>query len=496
MLFAPHGSSAGVFCNSAATSPPGAFASLVLTFSQAEVSNPGCESPSPGSVAMAELTTCQLGARSTVSALAAGTNATDNAITAMATLPRLTPSTELPPRSRQNLFVAFPNKSGRYRSGLARSRPAAIGNLPALSAAPERPRPNLLRELSEQAILETIFREGPITRPEIAERTNISKPTVSAVVERLVAAELVQTAGERPGRRGRTPLAFTVNSAAGIVAGVDIGSTRLRVSAVDIYGAPLKDVELETSRGGPREVEEQITAAVRGIDRELGGRHGELLAMGVATPGVVDPETSRVTSLAWHVSATGEFDSLATLESRFNVPVLVDNDVNMAAVGEKWRGLAGGVSTFVVISIGAGVGMGIVIQDELFRGFHGAAGEIGYLPLARDPFDVHHRRLGGLEDEIAAEGLLAAYREAGGSADSAREVFERSRTGDTLAVTVVETAAQRIGLAIATVCAVIDPELVVLGGRIGGASDLLPAVRATVGRPPPPATPHQHPIPA
>ncbi len=346
----------------------------------------------------------------------------------------------------------------------------------------ESPRPNLLRELSEQAILETIFRDGPITRPEIAERTNISKPTVSAVVERLVQAQLVHSAGERPGRRGRTPLAFTVNSAAGFVVGVDIGSTRLRVSAVDIYGGALRDVELSTSHGGPREVEEQITGTVRSIDRELGGRHGELLAMGVSTPGVVDPETSRVTSLAWHVSATGEFDAPATLQKRFGVPVLVDNDVNMAAVGEKWRGLAGGSSTFVVISIGAGVGMGIVIEDELFRGFHGAAGEIGYLPLARDPFDAHHRRLGGLEDEIGAEGILAAYREAGGSAESAREVFERSRAGDAAAREVIEGAAQRIGLAIATVCAVIDPELVVLGGRIGGAADLLPAVRATTAR--------------
>lgn len=342
--------------------------------------------------------------------------------------------------------------------------------------------PNLLRELSEQAILETIFREGPITRPEIAERTNISKPTVSAVVERLVQAELVLAAGERPGRRGRTPLAFTVNSAAGFVVGVDLGSTRLRVAAVDIYGGALRELDLETTREGPRAVEEQITGAVRQIDRELAGRQGELLAMGVSTPGVVDPVTRRVTSLAWHVSATGEFDSLATLESRFNVPVLVDNDINMAAVGEKWHGLAGGVSTFVVISIGAGVGMGVVINDELYRGFHGAAGEIGYLPLARDPFDAHHRKLGGLEDEVGAEGLVAAFTEAGGSAGSAREVLEAARAGDTAAQEVVTNVAQRVGLAIATVCAIIDPELVVLGGRIGGAPDLLPEVRATVGR--------------
>src|SRR3954469_19785508 len=127
----------------------------------------------------------------------------------------------------------------------------------------QSPRPNLLRELSEQAVLEAIFREGPMTRPEIAARTGISKPTVSAVVDRLVRARLVQPAGERPGRGGGTPpalpvkapagrggggrappLAFTVNASAGYVIGIDIGSTRLRVEAVDIYGERLAGLEL------------------------------------------------------------------------------------------------------------------------------------------------------------------------------------------------------------------------------------------------------------
>lgn len=323
-------------------------------------------------------------------------------------------------------------------------------------------------------------------------------------------ARLVQPAGERPGRRGRTPIAFTVNSAAGFVIGIDIGSTTLRVAATDIYGAVLREDELEAATGGARAVDEQITAVVRDVVRRLGASHGELLAMGVSTPGVVDPATRRVTSLAWNVSSTGQLDALATLESRFGVPVLVDNDVNMAAVGEKWHGLGRGVSTFVFIWIGAGVGMGIVLDDDLFRGFHGAAGEIAYLPLASDPFDAHHRRIGALEDEIGAAGVLDAYNRAaaggtrpahpaadveaaasgrrtqatgpGAPAESAREVFERAAGGDAAAVEVVENVARRLGLAIATVCAVIDPELVILGGRIGGAVDLLPAVRATVGR--------------
>ncbi|HWM09300.1 MAG TPA: ROK family transcriptional regulator [Solirubrobacteraceae bacterium] len=342
------------------------------------------------------------------------------------------------------------------------------------------PRPNLLRQLSEQAILEAIFHEGPITRPEIAARTGISKPTVSAVVSRLVQGHLVQPVGERTGRRGRAPVAFTVNSAAGFVVGVDVGSTVLRVAAADIYGEVALERELPAATDGARDLDRRLTAEIREVEREL---EGELLAIGVSTPGVVDPATRRVTSLAYHVSASGAYDALAGLERRFGVPVLVENDVNSAAVGEKWHGLARGVPTFVFVSLGAGVGMGVVIEHELYRGYRGAAGEIAYLPLTPDPFDERHRRLGGLEDEVGAGGLLEAYnREAATAAESAREVFARATAGDIEALAVVERTARQLGLAIATVCAVIDPELVVLGGRIGGSPDLLPPVRAAVAR--------------
>ena len=345
------------------------------------------------------------------------------------------------------------------------------------------PRPNLLRELSEQAVLEAIFREGPLTRPEIAERTGISKPTVSAAVARLVRARLVHPAGERTGRRGRAPVAFVVDAAAGFVVGLDVEGSVLRIAATDIYGETLHEDELGTTGGGTRAIERRITESVHDLSRRLAPTHGALLAMGVATPGVVDPATRRVTSLAYHVSASGAFEALATLERRFGVPVLVDNDVNLAAVGEKRRGLASGVPTFVFVSVGAGVGMGIVIDDELYRGSRGAAGEIAYLPLAADPFDERHRRLGGLEDEAGAAGIVAAYgRAAGSPAASAAEVLRRAQAGDRAARDVVEATARHLGLAIASVCAVLDPQLVVLGGAVGGAAGLLGPVRAAAGR--------------
>src|SRR5262245_21168899 len=196
-------------------------------------------------------------------------------------------------------------------------------------AFPEVPRPrlNLLRELSEQAVLETIFRDGPITRPEIATRTSLSKPTVSEAVSRLVSARLVHPTGERSGRRGRAPMAYAVNRAAGFVVGVDVGGTNLRVAASDIYGEIVAQRQERTSKDGARAVAEQLTDLVR--DAVAEAAHGKLLAVGLSTPGVIDPATKRVTSLAFNVAPEGGFDPLEVLGGHFDAPVLVENNVNL-----------------------------------------------------------------------------------------------------------------------------------------------------------------------
>jgi predicted NBD/HSP70 family sugar kinase len=342
-------------------------------------------------------------------------------------------------------------------------------------------RMSLLRELGEQAVLEAIFREGPITRPEIATTTGLSKPTVSAAVGRLEQAGLVRAAGIRPGQRGRNPVAFVVSDRAGYVVGADIGAINLRVATCDLFGEPITGLQQPTTREGSRALGAQILELVsEAIDRS-GSANGRPLALAISVPGVVDRTTGRVTSLAHNVVPEGGFDPLEVIRGRLDIPVLVENNVNLAAVGEKWFGLARGVSTMVFIAVGAGVGMGIVIDDELVRGAHGAAGEIAFLPLVGDPFDPRHRLHGGLEDEVAAAGILAAYAErrseGGASVTSVHEVFELAAAGDACARGVVEHVAARLGAAIATVCAILDPGLVVLGGGIGANPLLLRPVR-------------------
>ena len=342
---------------------------------------------------------------------------------------------------------------------------------------------SLLRELGEQAVLETIFRRGPITRPEIAAATNLSKPTVSAAVSRLEQGGLVHAAGTRAGQRGRKPVSYVVSSRAGFVVGGDIGGSNVRVAAADLFGEPICDLKRATAKDGSRAVGAQILEMVTEVIDQASAVHGPPLALGISSPGVVDQASGRVTSLAYNVVPEGGFDPLEVIRDRFDLPVLIENNVNLAAVGEKWFGLARGVSTMVFIAIGAGIGMGIIIDDEVVRGAHGAAGEIAYLPLVGDPFNPRHRLHGGLEDEIGAMGIVTAFNERREVDDpelsSVQDVFDLAVTGNAAARSVVDHVASRLGTAIATVCAILDPELIVLGGGIGASPLLLRPVRGS-----------------
>src|SRR5437763_15570257 len=164
---------------------------------------------------------------------------------------------------------------------------------------------SLLRELGEQAVLETIFRKGPITRPEIAAATNLSKPTVSAAVSRLEQGGLVRAAGRRAGQRGRAPVAYVVSSRAGFVVGGDIGGTNLRVAAADLFGEPICDLKQPTARDGSRAVGAQVLEMISEVIDEAGAVHGRPLALGISAPGIIDQTSGRVTSLAYNLAPEG-----------------------------------------------------------------------------------------------------------------------------------------------------------------------------------------------
>jgi predicted NBD/HSP70 family sugar kinase len=335
------------------------------------------------------------------------------------------------------------------------------------------------------AILSVLFDSDPMTRPELAESTGFSRPTVADGVRRLVESGLLSEAGVRRGGRGRVPTCYRIAPTAGYVIAADIGGSNLRVAVADLTGTVHTERRQATRGTGARQVAAQTARMIREAVRETGTGLGPLRRIGVAAPGVIHAD-GRTMSTAHNLGDDGSFDLLTPLEADVDAPVVLDNNVNLAALAERWRGHGAGVGTFAFLAVGAGVGMGLVHNGEILRGAHGAAGEVAYLPLPgavpRTQRSGHGREL--LAGEAGGYGMLAAveaYPEWDGPRPSTvEELFAQSADGVPAARKLVEAEAHQLGLTIASTCAVFDPELVVLGGGIGSNPQLLPVVRKTV----------------
>lgn len=347
----------------------------------------------------------------------------------------------------------------------------------------------VVRAVNQQVVLDALLHGGPRSRAGLARHTGLSKPTVSAVVRDLEACGLVRERGRQTGSVGRSSALYEMNPHGGYVFAVDVGGTKVRAGLANLYGEVATERVEATTRGGGDAVVAQVGALCRALAAEVGIDGSLLLAAGVSLPGVIDPAADRV-SAAFNVPGLDLVAPIHAIEAALGVPVVVANDVNLAAVGERWRGRAVGIDDFVALSIGTGIGAGIIAGGELYLGASGGAGEVGFLPFARDPFDPAHHVGGPFEASAAGprmlDALIAAL--AAGRASTADPgagvpgIFEAAEAGDALAIEIVDAEARWIGLAIAAITAVLDPRLVVLGGGVGSNPGLLGPVRREVAR--------------
>jgi predicted NBD/HSP70 family sugar kinase len=185
--------------------------------------------------------------------------------------------------------------------------------------------------------------------------------------------------------------------------------------------------------------------------------------------------------MAPNITGLDHLNVVGLLGEKLGSPVVFENDINLALLGEIWHGCAHNVANVAFLALGSGVGLGLYINGQLVRGENGAAGEIGYLPIGGDPLQAESRLQGCLEYQVGAAGIVRRYREAGGSdVDSAKQVFERAQAGDALAAGVIDETARLTGLAAATVIATVDPQLLVLGGSVGARPDFSDKVARTL----------------
>ncbi|WP_258360824.1 ROK family transcriptional regulator [Moorella sulfitireducens] len=347
--------------------------------------------------------------------------------------------------------------------------------------------PKLLRELNARLIIDAIREAGSLSRAEVARQLGLSAPTVSLIIEQLINKGILQETGTGDSSGGRRPIMLALNPGYRYVAGVDLGKQEVGLALGNLNGDLMAEGSLTFEPGDAGEVVlKRVAETILAMCRENGLDPHLLAAIALAVPGIYDPASGLVKMVArsfdWE-----RLKPVEVLRGYFNSPVLVKNDVNTAALGEFWRGKGRGASNLAYISVGLGIGAGIILNGQLLEGCHGAAGEIGFMALGKEALDPVFRRYGHLETiastaavverarEIVAAGkpglLLGLSRGNKGRVDF-RLVCQAAGLQDEDACCLLEEMARWVGLAVANLQQVLDLELIVIGGEVLAAGEI------------------------
>ena len=339
-----------------------------------------------------------------------------------------------------------------------------------------------IRERNLRAVLDTLRERRPVSRADLALRTGLSKPTVSAALRAFEQRGLVREYGRTTGRRGRSASLYDLVPESVLVVGIDIGARHVRAVVGELDGRAVDEFSLDLAEPRASDVL-SVVAEIGTRIRPLADRT-ELAVVG--SPGVVDPATGRI-GAAPNIADWEGVAAEPVLGEALGLRVRVENDVNLAALGEQARGAGASVESFAYLNIGSGLGAGIVLDGRLHRGARGAAGEVGFLPIGDDPIRGSRLAQGGaMEARLSSRGLVESAEELAATTTTSvtrpfevEALFEAARRGDPLGRAIVGRAAEEIAVCVAALTAVVDLELVLLGGGIGASEELLlPDVRA------------------
>jgi glucokinase-like ROK family protein len=336
-----------------------------------------------------------------------------------------------------------------------------------------------MRDINRSAILEIIRRESPISRTAIAERLDVSLPTVMRIVDELIADGFARSQGDTEWSGGRRRSLLEFNADGHVVLGVDMGGTKI-YGALSNLGGNIID-ELNFDRHATQG-DESYSALIALIDTLLASPKLEgrtVRGIGVGAPGITLHKEGIVKwafTLNWK-----DFPLKARLEERYHLPITVDNDVNLAALGELWFGAGQNCQNMILVAIGTGIGAGIIIDRALYRGSNEASGEIGNMLPGRDFLGKSYQDFGALESVASGTGIAERARRALKSRRSqadlagllAEDVFDAARQGQKWAWNLINETVDYLAVSIANLAVSFDPDLIVLGGGVSRSADLL-----------------------
>ncbi len=335
----------------------------------------------------------------------------------------------------------------------------------------------LLRDLNRSIVLNLIAARSPISRTDLAREGNLPAATVTRIVGDFVGAGIVIETQSEESSGGRRPVHLTINPDAGHVVGVKLREDGATVALCDLACTVVHHCEATLASGAePHEVVAVITAAIERCIEEAHVPRGRVLGVGVGISGLIDSARGlcRYSAiLGWTDVELGP-----ALEFKLRMPVRVDNDVNTLAVAERHFGAGRDIPDFLLVTIGRGIGLGVVVGGEIYRGAHGGAGEFGHMTVDTSPdaAPCNCGKRGCLEAIASDYGILrAATGEDPGHhvEDEMGTLVNQANAGDPIIQAIFARAGVALGVAAANLINIFDPALVLIGGEGLRAGDLL-----------------------
>lgn len=329
-----------------------------------------------------------------------------------------------------------------------------------------------------------LLRDGKArTRAELAGTTGLARSTVAARIDALIASGLVGPAGEASSSGGRPPSRFAFKPAARVVLAVDVGATHVAVAVTDLGGAILAEHRLaQQVADGPEKVLGLVTGQAADLLAAASRDPADLAGVGIGLPGPVEHDSGRPVKPPIMPGWDG-FDVVRFVQRSLPVPVLVDNDVNIMALGERsayWPD----EDNLLFVKVATGIGAGIISSGELQRGANGTAGDLGHVRVPRGD-DVLCRcgNYGCLEALASGPAIAAALRQKGLDAAQGADVLDLVAHGNPHAIQALRQAGRDLGDVLATVVNLLNPSVIVVGGSIGDSGEhLVAGVREVVYR--------------
>jgi glucokinase len=355
-------------------------------------------------------------------------------------------------------------------------------------------RPELLREVNARRVLRLLRLHGPCSRADLVRSSGLSAPTISSGIDYLQKKGLVEPLGPGPSSGGRPPSLLRFNSKLGYVVGADIGTSVVRVALADLNGAIVEEwVGPTKSHSTPERVARLIRVGIEKLQQNQKVSSKKLLGLVAGVPGITDARAGIVLSAPMLPAGWQAVPLREILEAKTGIPTVVENDVNLAALGESWQGTARGVKDFVFLTIGSGVGAGIFVNGRLYHGSEWAAGEIGYLYVpGTEETPLAIRRPGSLESIIGANAIKQSWEKLCNASRridhpqnrniSVDEILDLAEKGENHAEEILQRTARILADAITNVCVILNSSLVVLGGRVGSHPALFKATARILER--------------